>query len=1258
MGRGHLLVAGTAAIALSVTGAAGAASAGVHGVAPRPAVAPRSHVIPGRLIVGFRKGVGEAAQGHSLRRAGADPSHPLGSSQVELAMVPATQSADAQDALAADPNVAYVEPDRTISVSAFTPPNDTQFKKQWGLNDTGQTVDGAAGTLGADIGALRAWPVTTGKKSVVVAVIDSGIALNHSDLAANIWINQGENCTGCRNDGIDNDHDGYVDDWRGWDFVNNDNNPTDDNGHGTHVAGTIGAIGNNGTGVAGVAWNVSLMPLKFVGADGTGDLANAVAAIRYATAMGAKISNNSWGDTEYSQALHDAIADADAHGDLFVAAAGNDGEDNDSAPHYPAGYDLPNVISVAASDSNDQLAYFSDFGRSSVDLAAPGVSIWSTWPNNQYRSESGTSMASPHVAGAAALVLSAHPTATPATIKALLLRSVDHPAGMAGSSVSSGRLDVGNALTCSATPQVSIDAPSQGFVAASGHPQSVRVLAGLCGAVAGVTVSASANGRPVALTARGDGVYTGQFTPSAPGTTTVTAVATAGSKTDTASVSGTSPSPIVVGGAPVTVTSQAGEDVQLAFDGTAGTRLSAVMSSVTIPSSTVTIRNPDGSTAASQTMGTGSAFLDTTTLAQTGSYVVNVHPLGGVGGTSTIQLFNVPADVSAAISQGGPTVTLTTVVPGQNAIATFTGSAGERVALGISTPIGVLRASMIAPDGTVVGGPLYMSAGNSFIDTVRLPTTGSYTILADPQDDRTGAVTLTLYEVPADVTGSVQLGGPPSSLTTTAPGQNAVFTFAGQAGHRISLNVTSDMYLMKTTILNPDGTTLGSPSYGGAGTSFIDVRTLSQTGIYTVVADPQDTGTGTATVAVYDVPPDPSAAATIGGPPVTLTTTVPGQNASATFAATAGSQVSVTYGTSGIGPVSVTLVAPNGSAVGYGSSGFIEPVTLAQTGTYRVVVDPLGAATGSATVQVVGVLGDVTGSLTVGGAPLTISMAAGQNARVTFTGNAGARVSMSVAGNSLPQTRIDLKAPDGSTFTTFYVASNGGPGHPDAAQTGHVHDDDRSLRRLGGDHDADRLRGARRRDRGGADRRHHGIAHGRGARAERPGHVRRRRRAPRQLPIHDVDVGADHGQEPGRLDADVADRTGKYLRGRRTAGGDRHLHDRDRPARHVDGDGQRQRLRRAAGCRRDSDPGRARRGARDDGSRPGRARLGRSRRRPGPDGVVERGDRADHAPVGAGAGRLDRALTAVGAGVGNVHGHGAVDRDVHDRARPVRQLHR
>src|SRR4051812_43848737 len=269
-----------------------------------------------------------------------------------------------------DPRVAYAEPNFVLA--ADRTPGDPSFLQLWGLNNTGQSVNGQTGTADADIDAPEAWDVTTGSTAVAVAVIDTGVDFSHPDLAGSQWINPGEDCAGCRTNGVDDDDNGYVDDWRGWDFVGNDNDPFDENSHGTHVSGTIGATGANGIGVAGVNWNVRIAALRFLDAAGYGDTAEAVKAVLYAAAAGIPITNNSWGGGEYSQALGDAIAEADRKGTLFVAAAGNETTNTDGGAHYPSNYHSPNVISVAATTSRDQLAYFSNFGATSVDLGAPG----------------------------------------------------------------------------------------------------------------------------------------------------------------------------------------------------------------------------------------------------------------------------------------------------------------------------------------------------------------------------------------------------------------------------------------------------------------------------------------------------------------------------------------------------------------------------------------------------------------------------------------------------------------------------------------------------------------------------------------------------------------------------------------------------------------------------------------------------------------------------------------------------------------------
>ncbi|MBD1218938.1 MAG: S8 family serine peptidase, partial [Aphanizomenon flos-aquae Clear-A1] len=345
------------------------------------------------------------------------------------------------------PTFEYIEPDYIVTTAA-TFPNDLSFGQLWGLHNTGQ----GGGTPDADIDAPEAWDIQTGNPNLVIGVIDTGVDYNHPDLVGNIWTNSGE----IANDGIDNDNNGYIDDIRGWDFAYNDNNPMDVQGHGTHVSGTIAGKGNNGVGVTGVAWNAKIMPLKFLDDTGSGYTSDAISAINYATAKGVKITNNSWGGGGYSQALYDAINAAGQQGALFIAAAGNDSNNTDITPAYPASYNLANIISVASTTRTDSLSYFSNYGLTSVDLGAPGSDIYSTLPNNSYGTYSGTSMASPHVAGAAALVWSQNPTWTAQQVKNTLMNTGDPIAALAGKTVSGKRLNVFNALAAANLPSVTV----------------------------------------------------------------------------------------------------------------------------------------------------------------------------------------------------------------------------------------------------------------------------------------------------------------------------------------------------------------------------------------------------------------------------------------------------------------------------------------------------------------------------------------------------------------------------------------------------------------------------------------------------------------------------------------------------------------------------------------------------------------------------------------------------------------------------------
>ena len=312
-------------------------------------------------------------------------------------------------------------------------PNDPSYSQTYGMNK---------------IDAPEAWDTTTGSDSVVVGIIDTGVDYTHPDLAGNMWTNPGE----IAGNGVDDDGNGFIDDVHGFDFVNNDGDPMDDNHHGTHVAGTIAAQGNNARGVTGVAWDTSIMALKFLSASGTGYTSDAVRAINYATMMrtqydvNIRVLNNSWGGGGYSASLDAAIQASEQADILFVAAAGNDGANNDSIAHYPSNYNVGNVLTVAATDQNDNLASFSNYGATSVDIAAPGVGIYSTIAGGYYASFSGTSMAAPHVAGVAALAFAYDPDATAAEVKDAILAGGDFITGLDGKISTGMRLNAAGTL--------------------------------------------------------------------------------------------------------------------------------------------------------------------------------------------------------------------------------------------------------------------------------------------------------------------------------------------------------------------------------------------------------------------------------------------------------------------------------------------------------------------------------------------------------------------------------------------------------------------------------------------------------------------------------------------------------------------------------------------------------------------------------------------------------------------------------------------
>jgi hypothetical protein len=417
-----------------LSGPLSSAPGGGQGSGRGPAYAP---YVPGDVLIKFKPGTGPSERANIRAQLAAQKVSAFRSGFEHWRLGPGRNTEQTIAQYRGNPHVAYIEPNYVVGINVA--PNDPRYPELWGMHNTGQT----GGTAGVDIDAERAWNVSTGSSSVVVAVIDTGIDYNHPDLAANVWTNPGE----IAGNGVDDDGNGFIDDIHGWDFVNHDNNPFDDNNHGTHCSGTIGGAGDNAVGVAGVNWHVKIMALKFLNGGGSGSTADAVSAIDYGTMMGVDVMSNSWGGGGFSQALLDAINGAAAADIVFVAAAGNGGsdgvgDDNDVTPNYPSNYDAPNVIAVAATDHIDARASFSNYGLHTVDLAAPGVDILSTTPGATYSVFSGTSMATPHVAGACALIRAVSPGISAVNLKQVLLSFVDPIPAMAGRSVSGGRLNI------------------------------------------------------------------------------------------------------------------------------------------------------------------------------------------------------------------------------------------------------------------------------------------------------------------------------------------------------------------------------------------------------------------------------------------------------------------------------------------------------------------------------------------------------------------------------------------------------------------------------------------------------------------------------------------------------------------------------------------------------------------------------------------------------------------------------------------------
>jgi thermitase len=399
--------------------------------APASAAAPAAG---GRLLVGFEKGVSKDRQQQILAGAQGRIGRRFAAVRGGRLALVRPRSGGATDALRKrlrrTDGVAYAEPDFFQFASAEKVPNDPFYTFDYALVESPDDHD---------IDAPAAWGTRTG--CAKVAILDTGIDTDHPDLAANVYKSEDK-----PNNGKDDDKNGYVDDTYGYNAIKGKGSGEDDNGHGTHVSGIVAGRGNNDVGVSGTCWSSKLLAVKFMNSKGKGSTSAAIAGIDYAVKQGFKIINCSFGSSSSSSSLHDAVDYAQDHKTLLVVAAGNDGENIDKHPLYPASYSDSNILAVAASTSEDGLADFSNFGSTAVDVAAPGDNIYSTYLGGGYRTLSGTSMAAPYVAGVAALLRKQQSDATYGNLRYAIRHKVDKPPALNGKVAYDGRLNAEKAL--------------------------------------------------------------------------------------------------------------------------------------------------------------------------------------------------------------------------------------------------------------------------------------------------------------------------------------------------------------------------------------------------------------------------------------------------------------------------------------------------------------------------------------------------------------------------------------------------------------------------------------------------------------------------------------------------------------------------------------------------------------------------------------------------------------------------------------------
>jgi len=736
----------------------------------------RSRHVADEIIVRFRDGVDEAAKDLARFRVLGNRKKVFKTVRgLEVIKLPPNVTVqEAIDLYEQDPNVLYAEPNYMLTLTAnpglALTPNDPSFGSLWGLTK---------------INAPSAWNITTGSNDVVVAIIDTGTDYNHVDLAANVYNNPAE----CTPDGVDNDNNGYIDDCRGINVAYGTSDPLDDNGHGTHVAGTIGAVGNNGIGVVGVNWNVKILTCKMFDANGSATTKAAIECLDYVKTMkdlGVNIvaTRNSWGGGDFSQALYDAINVQRQSGILFITAAGNGnifgvGVNNDTTPFYPCTYYLANIVCVAATTSNDSKAGFSNYGRRTVHVGAPGNNILSTLPGNDYGSLSGTSMATPHVSGLAALLKAQNLNRDWRAIKNLLLAGGDTIKSMANT-ITGKRINANGAMTCSnKVIQTRIQPIASTISASPGVPVNLGYLNINCANPNGsVAVSVSPGNTSVTLLddgadtdqAAGDGIYSGQWLPPAPGTYTLTFPGndkvTVNIANPTISVT---PSSIDFG----TVGTGSSVDKNFTVTNTGGGLLSGSVTT-TAPYSIVSGGTYNLSGGQGQTVVV--RFAPTTT----GTFVANVTFTGGAGASTTVtgtaigisSITPNPIDLAApppsftvtgsGFTDSGFGLPVVNFYLGSSFVAQARASSGTGTSITVPYPT----------NATSLSGPLPgLSAGNVTVKVYNQTGPSSWTLL--------GSTSLTVNDTrptpPPPGVGSItpnpiDLAAPPPSFTVTGSG--------------------------------------------------------------------------------------------------------------------------------------------------------------------------------------------------------------------------------------------------------------------------------------------------------------------------------------------------------------------------------------------------------------------------------------------------------------------------------------------------------